>query len=153
MRGDSAEQRARSSLSPSPAGGRGARGEGVLELLCRSRPTGELPSLVWPRAGNRREGHPLPCPFGVPCAARQGGRLRNSPWQATQTVACCGAQTVLAENSPSWLCCSARQQGIRVPHHRSAVIPVAKKSRAERIAVPPNECCFARPRIFLLTPK
>jgi len=40
---------------------------------------------------------PCHAPSGFPALLAGAGGLRNSPWQATQTVACCGAQTVRAE--------------------------------------------------------
>ena len=33
----------------------------------------------------KEEGHPLPRPCGVPCAARQAGRLRNSGYALRQS--------------------------------------------------------------------
>ncbi|PKN94667.1 MAG: hypothetical protein CVU43_24545 [Chloroflexi bacterium HGW-Chloroflexi-5] len=49
----------------------------------------------------------IPCHgLRLPCAAHQSKRLRNSAWQLTQFVSCCGLQTVLAENS--WIGCAAR---------------------------------------------
>jgi len=39
------------------------------------------------------------------------GVHRNSPWQATQNVACCGARTADGRSLPSTLRCSARQMG------------------------------------------
>jgi len=39
------------------------------------------------------------------------GVHRNSPWQATQDVACCGTRTADGRRLPPILRCSARQMG------------------------------------------
>jgi hypothetical protein len=44
----------------------------------------------------KKKATPVCRPFGVPSIFRKQAGLRNSPWQGTQNVPCCGAQTVLA---------------------------------------------------------
>ena len=59
----------------------------------RFSPAGEILSFAWPKESIQRKGHPWCVGLRLPCDARQPGRGRNSPWQGTQNVPCCGAQT------------------------------------------------------------
>lgn len=59
----------------------------------RVSPAGESLSFAWPKERNQRKGHPWCVGFRLPCDARRPRRGRNSPWQGTQDVPCCGAQT------------------------------------------------------------
>ena len=59
----------------------------------RFSPVGELLSFAWPKESNQRKSHPCCVGLRLPCTARRPRRGRNSPWQGTQNVPCCGAQT------------------------------------------------------------
>jgi hypothetical protein len=72
-------------------------------------PTAEALSFACPKESTERKRHPTPRPYGIPCAARQGRRLRTRP-NRPKNAACRGAQTVLAENS--CLACAA-QRGVK----------------------------------------
>ena len=63
-------------------------GQGV-----RVSPAGESLSFAWPKESNQRKGHPWCVGLRLPCDARHPRRGWNSPWQGTQNVPCCGAQT------------------------------------------------------------
>ena len=56
-------------------------------------PVGESLSFAWPKESNQRKGHPWCVGLRLPCDARHPRRGWNSPWQGTQNVPCCGAQT------------------------------------------------------------
>jgi len=45
------------------------------------------------KTSNQRGGHPAITAFGSLALLNKVGVHRNSPWQVTQNVACCGAQT------------------------------------------------------------
>jgi hypothetical protein len=59
----------------------------------RFSPVGESLSFAWPKESNQRKGHPWCVGLQLPCDARHPRRGWNSPWQGTQNVPCCGAQT------------------------------------------------------------
>ena len=70
----------------------------------RVSPAGESLSFAWPLflrsnmprhvlQSNQRKGHPWCVGLRLPCDARRPRRGWNSPWQGTQNVPCCGAQT------------------------------------------------------------
>jgi len=59
----------------------------------RFSPAGESLSFAWPKESNQRKGHPWCVGLRLPCDARRPRRGWNSPWQGTQNVPCCGAQT------------------------------------------------------------
>jgi len=53
--------------------------------------------LCLAKESNQRKATPLRHPVGAGLDwTEPSGRLRNSPWQGTQNVPCCGARTVLA---------------------------------------------------------
>ncbi len=62
-------------------------------LRLRVSPAGESLSFAWPKESNQRKGHPWRVGLRLPCAARSPRRGWNSPWQAAQNAACCGART------------------------------------------------------------
>ncbi len=62
-------------------------------LGLRFSPEGESLSFAWPKESNQRKGHPWCVGLRLPCDARHPRRGWNSPWQGTQNVPCCGAQT------------------------------------------------------------
>ena len=76
-------------------------------------------SVHFAKKGNPKKASPIPRPFGVPCAARQAGRLRN--WLRHHALR---AQTVLAD-CPR-LASAARRwtEGNSVQTQRSYVTPV-----------------------------
>jgi len=57
-------------------------------------PLGELLSVACPTESNQRGGHPAITALRLPCVAQQSKRSRNSTWQLTNNVSCCGIQTV-----------------------------------------------------------
>jgi hypothetical protein len=59
----------------------------------RFSPEGESLSFAWPKESNQRKSHPWCVGLRLPCDARRPRRGWNSPWQGTQNVPCCGAQT------------------------------------------------------------
>jgi hypothetical protein len=59
----------------------------------RFLPVGESLSFAWPKESNQRKSHPWCAGLRLPCDARRPRRGWNSPWQGTQNVPCCGAQT------------------------------------------------------------
>ena len=59
----------------------------------RVSPAGEFLSFAWPKERNQRKSHPWCVGLRLPCDARHPRRGWNSPWQGTQNVPCCGAQT------------------------------------------------------------
>ena len=59
----------------------------------RVSPVGEWLSFAWPKESHQRKGHPWCVGLRLPCDARHPRRGWNSPWQGTQNVPCCGAQT------------------------------------------------------------
>ncbi len=99
-----------------------AEGAGVLMVAhlsvrlrrLRFSPVGELLSFAWPKESNQRKSHPWCVGLRLPCDARHPRRGWNSPWQGTQNVPCCGAQTP-SPFSLGRLRFSANTQG--APHH------------------------------------
>jgi hypothetical protein len=59
----------------------------------RFSPVGESLSFTWPEESDQRKSHPWCVGLRLPCDARRPRRGWNSPWQGTQNVPCCGAQT------------------------------------------------------------
>jgi hypothetical protein len=59
----------------------------------RVSPVGESLSFASPKESNQRKGDPWCVGLRLPCDARRPRRSWNSPWQGTQNVPCCGAQT------------------------------------------------------------
>jgi len=66
-------------------------------------------SLLAQRISNQKKVHPnfrlFPALLGL------SGGHRNSTWQLTKTVSCCGIRTADGRNPPPILRCSARQMG------------------------------------------
>jgi len=83
-------------------------------------------SLLAQRTSNQKKVHPSFRLFlallGLP------GVHRNSPWQATQDVACCGAQTADGRELPPILRCSARQMGTPKTYERHRLVDITKES-------------------------
>ncbi len=84
-------------------GGRGGGLSGDSGVECGVnagfRAAARVTFLASPRKGTKRRGTLTPGPAGFPALLSRAGRLRNSPPA--------GAQTVLAENPPPALRCSA----------------------------------------------
>jgi hypothetical protein len=59
----------------------------------RFSPVGEVLSFASPKESTQRKGDPWCVGLRLPCDARHPRRGWNSPWQDTQNVSCCGAQT------------------------------------------------------------